>query len=213
MKREQFVGTLVLLGSIAALSVGCVAHAQAGAYGEADAPVSFRSPPTLVEVDSDVWVVREHERAVYYTSGFYWVYRDGTWWRAPTYDEGWARIDANTVPAAIASRDHRTYVNYRGKETARTRPAPREHLASEPSPRGGHENKGGPPAHAADKHGGPPGQNEVPGLGNQRKAEEGTQHADKSDDKKDEKKDEKKDDKKDEKKDEKKDDKKGGPKK
>ena len=78
MKREQFVGTLVLLGSIAALSVGCVAHAQAGAYGEADAPVSFRSPPTLVEVDSDVWVVREHERAVYYTSGFYWVYRNDT---------------------------------------------------------------------------------------------------------------------------------------
>ena len=223
MKREQFVCTLVLIGSTMALSAGCVAHAQAGAYGEADAPVSFRSQPTLVEIDSDVWVVREHERTVYYTSGFYWVQRDGTWWRAPAYDSGWARIEASTVPPAIASRDHQSYVNYRGSATARTRPAPRENLASEPSPGQGRENKGNPPDHAAAQHGGPPGQNDVPGLGNQRKAGEGNQPPAKTDDKKDDKGNQppaKADDKKDDKKDDKgnqppakADDKKGGPKK
>ena len=184
MKREQLVCTLVLIGATAALSAGCAAHAQVGTYGQADAPVSFRSQPTLVEIDSDFWVVREHERAVYYTSGFYWVHRDGTWWRAQTYDGSWARIEASTVPPAIASRDHRAYASYRGPDTARARPAPRENLASEPSPGRGHENKGNPPDHAAVQHGGPPGQNEVPGLGNQRKADEGNQPPAKSDDKK-----------------------------
>lgn len=219
MKPEQFVGTLMLIGSTALLSVGCVAHAQAGAYGEADAPVVFKSPPTLVEIDSDVWVVRNHDRAVYYAGNSYWVYRDGIWWRAQSYDEGWTRVEASVVPPTIANRDHATYANYSGPETARTRPAPREHLASEPSPgRGNDDKKHGPPDHAADQHGGPPGQsdkngppdhaaaqhggppgqNDAPGLGNQRKADEGNQRPERNDaptpraDKKDEKKDEKK---------------------
>jgi hypothetical protein len=198
MKCEQLVCTLMLIGSTAALSVGCVAHAQAGAYGDANAPVSFTSPPMLVEIEPDIWVVRDHERAVYYTSGYYWVNRDDVWYRAQAYDEGWVRVEANTVPSTIAARDHRAYVSYRGPETARTRRAPREHLASEPSPKRGHDdnrdhdNKGGPPDHAADQHGGPPGQNAVPGLGNQRRSDEGNQLANKPDEKKDEKKDDKK---------------------
>jgi hypothetical protein len=145
-----------------------------------------------------VWVVQNHERAVYYVSGFYWVHRDGIWWRAQSYDEGWTRMDTSAVPPTIASRDHHAYVNYRGPETARTRPAPREHLASEPSPGHGHDNKndkGDPPDHAAAQHEGPPGQNEVPGLGNQRKAEEGAQPANKGDNKKEEKKPEKQEEK------------------
>jgi hypothetical protein len=197
MKCGQFIGTLVLIGATAALGVACVAQAQVGAHGAADAPVSFRSQPTLVEIDSDVWVVRDHERAVYYASGSYWVHRDGTWWRAQAYDGSWARTEASAVPPTIATRDHQAYVNYRGSAAARTRPAPRENLASEPSP--GRDNKGNPPDHAAAQHGGPPGQNDVPGLGNQRKAEEG--NPGKSDDKKDDKggqppkSDDKKDDK------------------
>lgn len=207
MNSGQLFRTLALIGATAVWSVGCVAHAQAGGLGEAEAPVTFRSPPTLVEIESDVWVVQSHERAVYYVSGFYWVYRDGAWWRAQSYDNGWARTETSAVPPTIATRDHQAYVNYRGSETARTRPAPRENLASQPSPGRGRDNKddkGGPPDHAAAQHGGPPGQNEVPGLGNQRKAEEGNQPADKADPKKEEKKPEKK---------EEKADKKGGPKK
>jgi hypothetical protein len=223
MKCGQFIGTLVLIGSTAALGVGCVASAQVGAQGAADAPVSFTSQPTLVEVGPDIWVVRDYDRAVYYTSGSYWVHREGTWWRAQAYDGSWARTEASAVPPAIASRDHQAYVNYRGSETARTRPAPREHLASEDSPGRKRDNKGNPPDHAAAQHGGPPGQNDVPGLGNQRKAEEGNQPPAKGDDKKDDKGSPppaKTNDKKDDKgspppakSDDKKDEKKGGPKK
>jgi len=151
MNSRQLLWTLALVSSTA-FATGCVAHAQAGAIGDANAPVTFTSPPTLVEIESDVWVVQSHDHAVYYVSGFYWVNADGTWWRAQSYDEGWSRTDKSTVPSSIASRDHQAYVNYRGAATARTRPAPREHLASEPSPGRGRDNKddkGGPPDHAA----------------------------------------------------------------
>ena len=73
---------------------------------EAEAPVVFVEPPTLVEVDADVWVVRDYDYPVYYTSGFYWVYRDGIWWRSDMYDKGWAKVEVSVVPQVIVQRDH-----------------------------------------------------------------------------------------------------------
>src|SRR5207248_1360606 len=108
MKGNQIVCAVVLLGT-GALGLGCVAHAQATGSAEADAPVVFVEPPTLVEVDANVWVVRDYDAAVYYVDGFYWVYRNDTWWRAQAYDQGWARVDVNVVPVAIAHRDHHAY--------------------------------------------------------------------------------------------------------
>src|SRR5438067_2781422 len=109
MRIDHIVSTLALIG-VATLGAGCVAHAQAGGYTEAEAPVVFASPPTLVEVDADVWVVRDYDYPVYYVGGSYWVYRNDVWWRSGAYDKGWARVDANVVPATIAHRDHHTYV-------------------------------------------------------------------------------------------------------
>src|SRR3954454_3063565 len=40
MRQNQLVFTIAIMGT-AALGVGCVAHAQAGGYAEADAPVAF----------------------------------------------------------------------------------------------------------------------------------------------------------------------------
>jgi len=48
MRIDHIVSTLALIG-VATLGAGCVAHAQAGGYTEAEAPVVFASPPTLVE--------------------------------------------------------------------------------------------------------------------------------------------------------------------
>jgi len=178
---------------------------------EAEAPVVFVEPPTLVEVDADVWVVRDYDYPVYYTGGFYWVYRDGIWWRSEMYDKGWAKVEVTVVPQVIAQRDHHVYVHYKGSATAKTKVAPRDRLASDTQ--------------------GPPGHDEIPGVGNQRKAEEGNPglgnkkeeppgqvkkeeaKAEKKEEKveKKEEKAEKKEEKKEQKKDEKKDEKKGGP--
>jgi hypothetical protein len=162
MRGQNIVYAVFFMGT-ATLGLGCVAHAQATGYAEADAPVVFVAPPTLVEVDADVWVVQDYDYAVYYTGGFYWVYKNDVWWRSQAYDQGWARVDVNVVPAVVIHRDHHAYVRFHGPPAAKTRPAPRSELAA--------DTRHGPPDHAAEQHGGPPGQNEVPGLGNQRKEE------------------------------------------
>jgi len=167
MRKEQLIGALALIGATAAFSAGCVAHAQAGGYAEAEAPVVFVEPPTLVSVDADVWVVRDYDYPVYYVSGYYWVYKSDRWYRAQSYDHGWTTVEVTVVPSVIVHRDHHVYIKYHGAATAQTKPAPKEGLASEPPP--GHP---GPPEHAAEQHGGPPGQNETPGLGNQKHGEE-----------------------------------------
>jgi hypothetical protein len=182
---------------------GCVAHAQAGASAGADAPVVFTSEPTLVEVESGVWVVRDSDQPVYFVGDEYWVVRDGVWYRAHSYDEGWVRVEVNVVPAVIVHRDHRMYVRYHGAATAQTRPAPRRH--------GGDHH--GPPEHAAEAKGGPPGQDpghDHHGDDHHDRAEDHDGHHD-HDDRQDadhgKKRDDKKDDKKDDRKDDKKDDK------
>jgi hypothetical protein len=62
MKRGQLVCTLALIAPSLGWSLGCVEHAQTESFGEGDAPVSFRSPPTWVEIDSEAWL--ERERAI-----------------------------------------------------------------------------------------------------------------------------------------------------
>src|SRR4051812_14624454 len=121
MKSEQLIGVLAVIGATAAFNGGCVAHAQAGGYAEADAPVVFAEPPTLVSVDADVWVVRDYDYSVYYVSDSYWVYRNSTWYRAQSYDHGWVKVEVSVVPAIIVQRDHHAYVHYKGDAMARTR--------------------------------------------------------------------------------------------
>src|SRR5262249_22340004 len=101
MRSEQLIRALALIGATAGCGVGCVAHAAAGGAMEAEAPVVLVEPPTLVEVDADVWVVRDYDYSVYYTGGFYWVYRDGIWWRSEMYDKGWAKVEVTVVPQVI----------------------------------------------------------------------------------------------------------------
>jgi hypothetical protein len=64
-------------------------------------------------------------------------------------------VDAAVVPATIVSRNHTTYVHYRGSVDAKIRPARRP----------------GETATAIGPAGPPPGHEEKRGVGNQRKAE------------------------------------------
>jgi hypothetical protein len=163
--RSVDLTRILALGATIVLSAGCVAHAQGGVVAEADAPVVFTAEPTLVEVDSGIWVVRDYDYPVYYFDDNYWVFRDGIWYRSNSYQGGWVRIEPTAVPQVIIHRDHRAYVHYHGAATAQVKAAPR---------RGGeHEHHEGPPEHAAEQHGGPPGHDEA----HHDKAEEHREHA------------------------------------
>jgi hypothetical protein len=144
MKSQRF-GMLALVGATGALGVGCAAQAQVSGTAEAEAPVAFVGTPTLVAVDSNVWVVRDSDEPTYYVDDYYWVYRDGVWYRSAAYDGGWVRIEVGIVPPTIVSRRHAMYVHFHGDATAQVRSAP---------------------------HGdGPRDRDEKPGVGNERKAE------------------------------------------
>ncbi len=122
MKATGALIGITILGLAATANVGCVTHA----YGEAESPPpAFEQPPTLVEVEPGVWVVRDYDYPVYYVGDAYWVYRDGVWYRSDAYDRGFTRMDVRVVPRVIVHRNHYAYVHYRGATTARTRIAPR----------------------------------------------------------------------------------------
>jgi hypothetical protein len=129
MKRSVLIVSLPLLG---ALSAGCVVRARAGVTSDPAPPV-FVEPPTLVAVDSGVWVVRDADYPVYYVDDEYWVVRDGVWYRSRYYDRDWVTVQPTVVPAPIVRRDHNVYVHFRGEAGAQTRVAPRAHEVVEPS--------------------------------------------------------------------------------
>jgi hypothetical protein len=154
MRGQQMLGVLVVVGAVCGF--GC--HFQASARGEAESPVTYASTPTLVAAGSGVWVVRGSARAVYYTNDSYWCYREGTWYRSASWEGGWVVVQASVVPSVVVTRDHSKYVNYTGEANAETRVAPKGDLvASADSP-------------SKHPHGGPPGHDDTPGLGNQKKA-------------------------------------------
>jgi hypothetical protein len=166
--RSEDLTRILALGATILWSTGCVAHAQGAASAEADAPVVFTSEPTLVEVDTGIWVVRDYDYPVYFYEDNYWVFRDGVWYRSNSYQGGWVRIEATVVPTVIVHRDHRSFVHYHGAATAQVRSAPR---------RGGeHDHHEGPPEHAAEQHGGPPGHDEAHAVGHEKAEERHEEH-------------------------------------
>ena len=122
MRSILLIGTLAV-GAVA-LGVGCVAHAQASGYSEADAPVVFAEEPTLVAVEPDVWVVRDYDYAVYYVDDYYGFIAVSLA-RSRTYEGGWTTVEVNVIPTSIVRRDHHAYVHYHGVANAQVRAARR----------------------------------------------------------------------------------------
>lgn len=76
------------------------------------------STPALVEVQPGVQVVRDYDEPVFYSEGVYWRYNGGVWYRSPTYNRGWIRVEAPPVAIRRVDRPER-YVHYRGDAEVR----------------------------------------------------------------------------------------------
>ncbi len=87
------------------------------------------SSPDLVTVQPGVAVVADADAPLFYSDGYYWLYRNGYWARSPSYHGGFARIDYHYVPARVRYIDHpEHYAHYRrthGRYYAQ--PAVRDH--------------------------------------------------------------------------------------
>jgi hypothetical protein len=120
MKATSFSAFLL------AAALGACAGTGEVEYGGAVAVQS----PDLVEVEPGVQVIADADQPIFYSDGYYWMYRDGYWARSSYYNNGFARVDVNYVPIGVRHIDNpRAYVHYRrheGRDYARPAPAYRE---------------------------------------------------------------------------------------
>ena len=111
----------------AALLAGC-----AGGQVEYSGEVAVASPE-LVPIEPGVEVVSDANEPMFYSDGYYWLYRDGAWLRSDSYRGGFARIDVNVVPGELRQLPRpQAYAHYRVRERdrsyARRAPLPQRNL-------------------------------------------------------------------------------------
>jgi len=111
MKRlPSLIALLVLAGCYATV-------APDGRPSEGGAFLSLNLPavlPGLVVVEPGVSVVRDYDREVFFTDGYYWTRQDRSWYRARDHRGGWGRMDEGRVPAVIVRSPPGRYRHYRG---------------------------------------------------------------------------------------------------
>jgi len=92
---------------IASIALGaCYSEARVGAR------VDY-SAPELVYVSPGVQVIADYDYPVFYSSGVYWRYDGGVWYRSRTYRSGW--VVTRDVPVAVRRIDRPSrYVHVRG---------------------------------------------------------------------------------------------------
>ena len=109
---------LSLAGAVVALSVaatGCVVSGsvRTRAYVE----------PSMVAIEPGVYVVADYDEPVFYTDGYYWLYRGGGWYRSGVYTGGWVHV--RNVPGRVHRiRAPRGYVHYRARGNVHVYRAP-----------------------------------------------------------------------------------------
>jgi hypothetical protein len=68
----------------------------------------------LVQMSRDVRVVADADEPLFYAKRFYWLHRDGRWYRSPYPARGFTRVDIAYVPREITSIDRPyRYAHYR----------------------------------------------------------------------------------------------------
>jgi hypothetical protein len=78
--------------------------------------VRFESPPPVVEVQPNVYVVPDRDDEVYFANGWYWTrWNDGRWYRCRDHRGGWAAVAQPAVPVALVHIPPGRYRHHHGK--------------------------------------------------------------------------------------------------
>jgi hypothetical protein len=78
-----------------------------------DIHISLPVAPPLVVVQPGVQVVEDFDDEVFFTSGWYWVRRDGGWYRARRPNAAFVWVEQRRVPAALVRSPPGHYVRYK----------------------------------------------------------------------------------------------------
>lgn len=104
---------------LCALVVLFAAPAPARAQVAVDIRVGFPAPPPLVVISPGVQVVPDYDEEVFYTGGWYWLRRDGGWYRTRNYRGGWVMVPPRAVPASIVRIPPGHYKHWRKDQEKR----------------------------------------------------------------------------------------------
>ena len=103
------------------LAVGLLVLVMATAALASDVQVRLRMGfpailPPLVEVQPGVKVVQDFDEEVFFTGGFYWVQRDGNWYRARDHRGTWRYVRPGGIPAALVQHEPGHYRRWQHDE-------------------------------------------------------------------------------------------------
>ncbi len=118
----------LMLAALAALTLSpAPAPAQVGVQIHVNIPVT----PPLVVVQPGIQVVENWDEEVFFTGGFYWVRRDGYWYRAPSPRATWVYVEPHRVPPGLTRMPPGHYKHYRKEQAKAERKAWKEHEKAE----------------------------------------------------------------------------------
>ncbi len=103
---------LVLLAALALLSPA-VALAQAQVQIRIDLPAVL---PPLVVVQPGIQVVQDFDEEVFFVNGYYWIRRDGRWYRARDHRAAWVYVEPRRVPPGLVRIPPGHYRHWRKEE-------------------------------------------------------------------------------------------------
>src|SRR5688572_14555376 len=83
----------------------------------------WAEPPPLVVVSPGIQIVPDYDEEIFFVSGFYWVRRDGKWWKARDHRASWVLVPSG-VPASLVKLTPGRYRNFKVKAKAVASPVP-----------------------------------------------------------------------------------------
>ncbi len=98
--------------------------------------IHFEVQPPLVVVEPGVQVVTDYGEDLYVVDGFYWVHRDGHWFRSGDHRGHWVVVEPRYVPVAVYRLPPGKYKHWKGGKWKKAEAAPVRY-APAPAFRGG----------------------------------------------------------------------------
>ena len=75
--------------------------------------ITFPAPPPLIVIQPGVQVVEDNDDEVFFTDGYYWVRRDGRWFKSKDHKGSWVVAEDRVVPAPLVKLPPGQYRRYK----------------------------------------------------------------------------------------------------
>ena len=113
----------VLAAAFAVMSAGAFLPSSASA-GTVVVSIGWQAPPPLIIVSPGVQVVEDYDEEVFFIDGYYWVERDGGWYRTRTHSGTWIFVEHGHVAPFLVKHNRGQYKHYKKPKAEKAKSAP-----------------------------------------------------------------------------------------